>query len=842
MMAKENPQCRLRAGNGGIHLLNGIIPQIRDSLNEGGIPAELKAFHQWVCFGARKNKQGELIQKMPIDPKTGRNAHSNYSDTWGTLQQAVDGVNRISDATGIGFMFSEQDPFAGIDLDKCRNPITREIELWAQDVVRRMNTYTEVSLSGSGLHIIFKGKLPEGARNRSGCVEVYDKGRYFVMTGTHLQGTPATIECRQEELLAWHREVFKPIAPVKRTPSVGFLGSSDADLIRRIESSEQGAKFIRLWQGDASDYNDDASAADLALCAILRFWTQADGARMDSLFRQSGLMRDKWNEKHGDQTYGQMTIQAALPGETYSPDVHLGKVTVGLPYQRAMEIKEEWPEPEEIKSNILLPVTPLSPEIIPEPLLNWCGDIARRMQCPLEFTVIGALVALSSLIGAGCGIRPKQQDDWEIVPNLWGGIVARPSQLKTPALSEVLKPIKKLEAAAREEYVQCNTMYQAKCESHKAQRESIKSEMIKKAKENKPLGELEIQLAALTQADEPGRRRFITNDTTVEKLGELLQHNPRGILSFRDELVGLLAYLDREDRQSDRAFYLEGWNGNMPYTADRIGRGTIDTANVCLSVLGGIQPAKLTGYLLQAVGSLSNDGLMQRFQLLIYPDEPQGWKLIDEAPNAEARDAAYKIFETLADMDFMQEGAIQGLNDDRPYFRFDAGGQEIFNAWLTEHQAKLENPDEHALMTEHLAKYRKLVPALALVFHLVEIARGRKQKFVSALSVGMAADFAEFLETHARRIYGLLFNLRPQSAAALAKKIKSGAIVDADGKMKEHFTTRDIYRQCWQLLDTPELVQAACDELIEAGWLQKQFSKTIGRTGTQYRINPKVIS
>ena len=166
-------------------------------------------------------------------------------------------------------------------------------------------------------------------------------------------------------------------------------------------------------------------------------------------------------------------------------------------------------------------------------------------------------------------------------------------------------------------------------------------------------------LAALEPAQEPCRRRFKTNDTTVEKLGELLNENPRGILVFRDELTGLLSSWDREDRQSDRAFFLEGWNGTQSFTTDRIGRGTVDVGNVCISILGGIQPSKITPYLMQSAGSLTNDGMIQRFQLLVYPDEPKSWQLVDEKPNKTARDQAYSVFKTLAEMDFLALGAMQ---------------------------------------------------------------------------------------------------------------------------------------------------------------------------------------
>jgi hypothetical protein len=135
------------------------------------------------------------------------------------------------------------------------------------------------------------------------------------------------------------------------------------------------------------------------------------------------------------------------------------------------------------------------------------------------------------------------------------------------------------------------------------------------------MAELRNEYSMMEEPEAPQRRRFKTNDVTIQKLADMLSTNKRGMLVFRDELVGLMVNWDREDRQEDRAFYLESWNGSGSFTTDRIGRGTIDTQNLCVSILGGMQPSKLTGYLIQAADDLKNDGLLQRFQLLVYPNE-----------------------------------------------------------------------------------------------------------------------------------------------------------------------------------------------------------------------------
>lgn len=505
---------------------------------------------------------------------------------------------------------------------------------------------------------------------------------------------------------------------------------------------------------------------------------------------------------------------------------------------------EPWGEPEPI-SPTLQPVETLPAEIIPGPFRHWLIDTAHRMQAPLDFMAAAILVVVASIIGALCGIRPKQFDDWLVVTNLWGGVIAPPSMLKTPSLAEVMKPLGILEARAAEEYDTAMRGYDAEYAIYKATKDALQGEMRnaasgKKAKNGKPLSmdELKDEYSTLVEPDKPTRRRYKTNDSTIEKTGEILNGNPAGILLFRDELMGWLASLDQENRAADRAFYLEAWNGYGRFTTDRIGRGTIDVKNMCISVLGGIQPAKLMAYLYQANDALQNDGLMQRMQVLVYPDEPEKWELVDRSPDIDAKNKAYAVIYKLADMDFMQVGAERdsGDEDGIPYFRFSSEAQGIFNEWLTDLQTKKLRADDNPALIEHLAKYRSLMPAIALIVHLINIADGGPEGPVSEEAAIAAAIWADYLESHARRIYGLVGGMGQRAAAELAKKITKGTL-------KSGFTVWDIYHEHgWHLLDTKERAQQAVDELVASGWLRAVPIEVRGRQPkVGYEINPKII-
>ena len=285
---------------------------------------------------------------------------------------------------------------------------------------------------------------------------------------------------------------------------------------------------------------------------------------------------------------------ARLAGtETVGNCIEMARNSENVPVhrvERSREVVQEWPEPIPLPDG-LPPVKPLLQDMIPLPLRGWLMDIADRMQIPPDFSTAAAIVALGSIIGRGCGIYPKRHDDWLVVPNLWGAVVGRPSLMKTPAVSEAHRHLVRLEAEAREAYQTAVQGFKIDLEIMKAKKTAINDDIKKAVKSGRSekIEDAREKRAALT-VDEPNRRRLQTQDGTVEKIGELLNENPRGLLVNRDELIGWFRSLDRDGRECDRAFYLEAWNGNRGFTYDRIGRGTMDIAALCISIFGAITP------------------------------------------------------------------------------------------------------------------------------------------------------------------------------------------------------------------------------------------------------------
>lgn len=274
------------------------------------IPDELIERRQWVAW--RPGQRGGKTTKIPINPHTGKQASSTGPATWGTFTQARERAGTIQGG-GIGFVFAADDPYAGVDLDGCRDPATGAIADWARPIIRDLDSYTEVSPSGRGVHIIVRGRVPPD-RNRAGPIEMYSAGRYFTMTGHPLDGTPAPIADRQDALSALHGRIFPAKPPSPAPAAAAPLDVTDDALIERAMAAANGWQFRALWAGDTSAHGGDHSAADLALCDHLMFWTGNDHARADRLFRQSGLYRGKWERAD----YRERTLGAAMQANVYS--------------------------------------------------------------------------------------------------------------------------------------------------------------------------------------------------------------------------------------------------------------------------------------------------------------------------------------------------------------------------------------------------------------------------------------------------------------------------------------------------------------------------------------------
>lgn len=493
-------------------------------------------------------------------------------------------------------------------------------------------------------------------------------------------------------------------------------------------------------------------------------------------------------------------------------------------------VETDWHDPQPLPDE-LPPVLPFDCELLPEAFRPWIEDITSRIQCPPDFPAVSAVTALAAIVGRKIAICPKRYDDWLVVPNLWSMVIGRPGIMKTPAIQETLKPLQRLEIEAKEAYDNEKKKHEAATLITAEQEKLTKSKIQKTLKGGKDAHE--IALSHVNKKEPPpARRRYLANDTTVEKLGVILNENPNGLMVYRDELIGYLRSLEKEGHESARAFYLEAWNGNGRYTYDRIGRGTIDIEAAIVSIIGAIQPGPLGGYIRQAIkNGQGDDGLLQRFQLAVWPDISPEWLNEDQWPDNQAKREAYNVFANLDRLDPRSIGASQDPfdNDGIPYLKFDDESQDRFDKWRHGLELRIRSGSEHPAMESHLAKYRSLIPSLALLIHLADGGSGP----VGLESIEKAIRWGEYLESHARRIYSVAIKPGITAAKALVKHIEKGDLQD-------DFSLKDVYRPCWTGLSSREEALTAVDVLIDYDWIIEIREPTGGRTKTRYRINPKI--
>lgn len=339
------------------------------------IPQEIKQTRRWICYKIEE-RDGKQT-KVPYNAINGDYAKSNDSSTWTIFRVAISGCIKFG-FDGIGFMLGEDKntgiKYFGIDLDNHEDengikPMNQdEFFDFSSEFVNTLKSYTEYSHSGEGIHIICKGTLPNGARRKAGVgVEMYDKGRFFTMTGNVILDLP--ISDRTEEVKPlWEKylnkkeeeqvpESFKGIVfgenRQSKTLEISPSSLSDNELIEKIQNSRYGVEFMNLYNGDMSAYRNDHSAADMALCQILAFWTGCDKAQMDRIFRSSELMRPKWNQMRGRDTYGNITLDNAISKQmnVYIPPKE--KITIVENIKQPIESQTEIVQYDERKDPII---------------------------------------------------------------------------------------------------------------------------------------------------------------------------------------------------------------------------------------------------------------------------------------------------------------------------------------------------------------------------------------------------------------------------------------------------------------------------------------------------------
>ncbi len=406
-----------------------------------------------------------------------------------------------------------------------------------------------------------------------------------------------------------------------------------------------------------------------------------------------------------------------------------------------------------------------SRDLLPSCLNNWIYDCAERMQFPHDFMAIPMIISVASLISDKFKVCPKQHDNsWVVTPNLWGMLIGEPSAGKSPMLQEALGAIHHIENSYFE-----NTSVE---------------------------------------------KRSVVRDATTEKIGEILSYSKQGILLCRDELDGWLSSLNKAGRENDRSFFLESFNGNSPYTYDRIKRGTIHIEKLNISIIGGIQPSKLNKYIQDVIRKSSgNDGFLQRFQLAVWPEEDPSFKLVDRAPDLTAKEEAYNVINN-AYKACTEMKSSKTLN-------FSLPAQEAYNDFVIQNRNKISSGDLHESLSAHFGKYDSLIASLSLIFQVLENPYSNE---ISLDSLTKARKLGEYLESHAVKIYPHKRDQDIENARRIYEEKK---------KLPDTFNTRQIELKGWGGLTKREAILGAIKKLLEHHYIEAVKQEKTSTKGRQ---------
>jgi hypothetical protein len=272
------------------------------------------------------------------------------------------------------------------------------------------------------------------------------------------------------------------------------------------------------------------------------------------------------------------------------------------------------------------------------------------------------------------------------------------------------------------------------------------------------------------------------------------------------------------------------WNGDGRWNIDRIGRGELEV-NACLSIFGCCTPGPLTDFVSNAVrGGRGDDGLIQRFQIAVWPDSPNDYQLVDRQPNCLARDELAAVFERVGSIDPSGIGVVDEFSDSGiPFLRFSSEAQEVFNARDLTHQRRLRSEDLNAAFESHLAKYASMVPSIAMLLHLV----ASEDHYVGQEPMLRALEWVDYLESHARRIYAVAVTPERVQARKLLNKL-------IEWPADKPIRARDVERQGWSGLTERKTINATLELLADYGWIRVlDPSVGNGRPTTTYEVHPQ---
>lgn len=758
------------------------------------LPAALRETGLFCCW--RYEERDGKKTKVPYNPRTGGRAQSTSPATFAPLPAALDALEQGGyDGIGVGIFGG----LGAIDIDHCVSD-TGELSATAADIMETMQAYTEYSPSGKGLRMLFT--VPEGFQydkarfyinNQREGLEIYIAGatsKYVTITGNTL--TPGMELAERGEQLRrvlekyMIRQTPAPLPlPMERRDTAGAAADpDDAALIERARRSKNGAAFSALWAGDTAGYKS-ASEADLALCNMLAFWTGKDAGKMDRLFRQSGLMREKWTRSQSSSTYGALTIQNAINStrQTYDPQrAAEGGYALGwdgtpegespAAYRSeptasgAVNVSDSW-DPAIPFESVNTPDFPV--EALPRPLDSFVACLAESTQTPEEMAGILSLGVLSTAFQARyvAVVTP----DWKERLCLYTAAIAPPGERKSSVISALMEPVYGYESMRRE----AGAVEIAQNRAERAMLEKMlqaAQSAVKKGGDDFKRHEALDLAAQLAEFKDKHPFRLIVDDTTPEKLIDLMEQQ-NGSITIASAEGGVFDTMrGRYDKAANFDIYLKAHNGDT-ITVDRIGRASNHIEDPRLTMILAIQPEVLQG--LMDDPTLRGRGFCGRFLYAVCRSKV-GHREISPPPVPPTVREEYRQF--VRRILSHQGGGVIRLSPEADKIR------EAFQALI---ELKLDNEWDH--MRDWGGKLTGAAVRIAALFHAATARGEPAETLISPEWMAAAVKLSEFFSAHAEAAYQMMgADNGEDSAKYLLKRIERIG--------QREITRRDLFSKC----------------------------------------------
>lgn len=695
------------------------------------IPSKMRNLPQWVLW-MYEMVDGRMT-KVPYQIY-GNQARSNDRRTWSTFHTVVNYYNKTN-TDGIGFMFSKQDNLIGIDIDDCvKDGVIND---FAKEIIEMLDSYTEISVSGTGIHIIVEGKMPDGfygtgRKNAELGLEVYCYGRYFTMSANRENDNE--IEERTDEISELLDKYFVSSTLPTRVnlndyATDSILLSNEA-LWEKMFNSNNGSDIAAMYNGELI-INNDWSSTDMSLCNHLAFWTGKSASRMDSMFRETALMRDKWDRIHfteTGETYGERTISEAISKTTTTILDH--KEDEEINYDFSFE-KVNIDELEE--SVVLEEIKNFPLEIFPPQLETYIKLSAHAISTPIEYISISVLAVVSSLIGKNAKIQVT--NEWLENAMIYATFIGSPGARKTPALRQAMLPLNAIQKQLDAQLEQDKLNYDLNIKEYEIQY----NDWFKK--KDKKVEDMPIEPA------EPIRKQIKVNDITVETVIELMKDN--SLLLERDEFAGWIKSMNqyKGGNGGERQAYLEFWNGNRT-DVNRKGGKHLFVESPFISIIGGIQPDRLTDLLKDNV----DDGFLERI-LFVYPDKFPKIRLMNEI------EIPFDIKRAYLDAAEILYYNLKPRDEDYLLVKMSKEASTEFKKHYDRIYQEMENVEFNRIFEGAWVKLSAYFARFTLIIHSMKYAFNHLKQdktTVSVETVKLAAELIEYFKGQVKRVYSFI--------------------------------------------------------------------------------------